>query len=172
MSIRASWVCRWAVWRAGRRLAGGGGGELGGEQGGAVVAEDVLVEEPGQGGHEGVFADGDGPVVGVGGGVAGVGGVVGAPVVDVDVAGGAGPPDAAHAALAGPAADPGPQEVPAAGLGGGRFGVADVAALRADRLGWSQVARSTSGGWTGSGDQIHWSGGTGRAWPLAVRVRP
>jgi hypothetical protein len=58
-------------------VPGGGGGELGGQQFGAVVAEDVLVEELGEGVDEGVFADGDVGVVGVDGGVAGVGGLWG-----------------------------------------------------------------------------------------------
>src|SRR5215469_10429313 len=49
---------------------GTGGGELGDEQVGAVVAEDVLVEEPFQGAHDGGFGDGDRAVVGVGGGLA------------------------------------------------------------------------------------------------------
>src|SRR6266496_2016594 len=40
-------------------VLGGGGGELGGEELGAVVAEGVLVEESGDGVHEGVFAEGD-----------------------------------------------------------------------------------------------------------------
>jgi hypothetical protein len=44
-------------------VPGGGGGE----QGGPVVPEHVLIEEPGQGAYEGFFADGDGAVVGVGG---------------------------------------------------------------------------------------------------------
>ncbi|HEY6313309.1 MAG TPA: hypothetical protein VIY52_21230 [Streptosporangiaceae bacterium] len=58
-------------------VVGVGGGELDGEAGGAVVAEDVLVEEGADGGHEGVFADGDAAVVGVGGGVAGLAGSCG-----------------------------------------------------------------------------------------------
>jgi hypothetical protein len=56
---------------AGLGVLGSGGGELSGEQGGTVVAEDVPVEERGDGGHDGGFAEGDRAVVGVRGGVAG-----------------------------------------------------------------------------------------------------
>ena len=66
--MRASSVVRWADLPGLLvGVGGGGGGELGGEQGGAVGSENVLVEELAQGVHEGVFADGDGAVVGVGG---------------------------------------------------------------------------------------------------------
>jgi hypothetical protein len=57
-----------------------------------------------------------------------------------------GAPDAAHAALAGPAADPGSQDVPAAGLGGGHFGVADVAALGTGLLGGVPGGAAGQGG--------------------------
>jgi hypothetical protein len=57
-------------------MLGGGGGELGGEVFGAVAPEDVPVEESADGVNEGVFAEHDVAVVGVGGGLAGVGRVV------------------------------------------------------------------------------------------------
>ena len=60
---------------------GGAGGEGGGEHGGAAGAEYPFGEEPGEGGRHEVFADADGAVAGVGGVVAGVTWLVGAPVV-------------------------------------------------------------------------------------------
>ena len=61
-----------------------------------------------------------------------------AAVVNVDgvgvVLGGAGAPQAAHAVLAGVAANAGAEGVVAAGLGGGHLGVASVAAFRGDLL--------------------------------------
>jgi hypothetical protein len=139
-------------------LPGGGlvvvglvGGELAGQEFGAVVAEDVLVEEGFQGGHEGVFADGHGRVVGVGGAVPRVGHVVRALVVDQGGAGGGRAPDAAHAPLADPAPDPRPEDVPAARPGGGHLRVADVAALHAYGLGLLPGGPVHDGGVDGSG---------------------
>src|ERR1017187_2352847 len=63
---------------AGGGVLGGGGGDAVFEHGGPVVPEDVLVQERGDGGHNGVLADGhrgDG-VAGAGRGVAGVGSLV------------------------------------------------------------------------------------------------
>jgi hypothetical protein len=77
-------VCLLAL--AGGLLLGGGGRDEVGEHGGAVVAEYPLVQEPGDGGHDRLVPDGCRVclVVGVGGDVAGVGGVVGAVIVGVD----------------------------------------------------------------------------------------
>jgi hypothetical protein len=119
------------------------GGDLPGQQGTAVGAEDVGVEEVADEAYQGVLADHDGAgVVGVGGGVAGVVGVVGAFVVAVGpgvarvfgFAGRCGARGAAHAALADPAADPTAQRIepPGQGLGRGTGVVAGGAVRGAD----------------------------------------
>src|ERR1017187_10624873 len=143
---------------AGGGVLGGGGGDQGGEHGRAVIPEDVLVQERGDGGHDGVFPDGhrgDG-VAGAGRGVAGVGSLVRAGVVDVlRGAGAIGAADPAHAALACGVPDPGPQGVPAAGIGGGFSGSRTLP--RSAPIVWAvrQASRLVSGVCLGSGDQIH-----------------
>ena len=136
---------------AGFGVLGGGGGELGGEELGAVVPEYVLVEESGDGVHEDVFAEHDVSVVGVGGGLAGVGGVVRALVVGVGGAAAGLPAGAAHAPLAGVVPDAGPQDIPAALPGGRGLGVADVAAFGSDLLGGVPVWPVDDGGVGGLG---------------------
>jgi hypothetical protein len=66
-------------------LLGGGGRDELGDQGGAVVAEGVLVQAVRQGGGEGRFGDRGADVAGVVLGVAGVGGLGVADVVGVDL---------------------------------------------------------------------------------------
>jgi len=115
---------------AGGGVLSGGGGDESGEQGGAVGAEDVLIHEVGQAGHDDDFADGHagGGVVGAGGGVARVLGVVRAGVVDQLAAVAGGPPDAVHPPLAGLAVALGPNaEGPllASEMTGVAFGVPD-----------------------------------------------
>jgi hypothetical protein len=116
-------------------LLGGVGGQGGGEHGLAVRAEEPLGDERRNSLADGLLAHRDARVVGVLGGEAGVGVVVGADVVGV----GASLPvpfgDAVHAALAGVAAQAGAERVAAAGLGGGHLRVAGVAALAGDLLG-------------------------------------
>ena len=115
------------------------GRELDLEHGGPVVAEQVVIHEPAERGGDDLLFDAGPGVLGVGLGMAGVGRVVRAQVVDVFLAGrgAAGAGDAVHPALAFLAADPGAQRVDgAAGAGRGLvLGVADVAPLGADGLG-------------------------------------
>ena len=137
VSIRLSRAARAAAWASRRRPRGVGGGELGGEQSGAAGAEHVALEEQAgdliQAGLGGL--DGAG-MIGVVGDLAGFGGVVRAPVVDVQ-AGAAGLGQAGHAAAAVPAADPAPVEVGAGrgGMGGQAGPIAAGAVLGADVLG-------------------------------------
>ncbi len=92
-------------------VVGGDGGQVGGQEGGAVGSEDTLGEELADDFEQVVFADGDRAGVGVGDGLAGVGGVVVAGVVGAGAvrfvcpvaACGAGDPG--HAPFAGAAPD-------------------------------------------------------------------
>jgi len=96
---------------------GGGAGEGGGEELGAVGAEDAGVEEFGEPGGEEVLADLDAlGVVRVGVGVAGVARVVGAVVVEGDLAAPSGLAVAGEASAAVVAADDAAQGVDGLGL--------------------------------------------------------
>ena len=127
----------------------GAGRELFTQQGGPVGAEDAGGEELAGVLDEQVFPHADrGRVAGGLGGVGGVAGVVRAQVVGVvhvrlpGVVPGGGAGDAVHAALAGPAPHPAPQQVGAAGL---RVGVQGrVVAAGAVRLG--HLLRGVPGG--------------------------
>ena len=133
----APWSASPAVRSAGRRWRGAAR-----RGGGRVRSEDPFGEELADRVQQVVFADAGAGVVGCGGGVAGVGRVVRAGVVDVGhvraaavvAAGGAGDP--AHAAAALTAAHPGAQHIGTAGGGvvAGAVVVAAAGVLGADGL--------------------------------------